>query len=171
METGGGFGGKEEYPSMIAGARGAAGLEIGPAGEDHLRPRRRHDRHHQAPSFGRASASAARTTASCSRSTLSLSSTAALTPRSRRWSSRAAPFTPLVRMPVPTCGFAARPSRPTLRRTALSAASEHRRASSRWNGISNKVARAVGLAPEELRRRNFLHAGKPPRPARRFART
>ena len=33
-ETGGGFGGKEEYPSMIAGARGAAGLEIRQAGED-----------------------------------------------------------------------------------------------------------------------------------------
>ena len=42
METGGGFGGKEEYPVDDRRARGAARLEVGPAGEDDLRPRRRH---------------------------------------------------------------------------------------------------------------------------------
>ncbi len=36
METGGGFGGKEEYPSMIAGPRRIAGVEIRPACEDDL---------------------------------------------------------------------------------------------------------------------------------------
>ena len=41
-ETGGAFGGKEDYPSMIAGARGAAGDEVGAAGENHLRPRGGH---------------------------------------------------------------------------------------------------------------------------------
>ena len=36
------------------GARGAAGAEIGQAGEDYLRPRRRHGGHHQAASFAHA---------------------------------------------------------------------------------------------------------------------
>ena len=47
--TGGGFGGKEEYPSVIAGARRAARVEERAPGEDGLRPARGHRRHHQAP--------------------------------------------------------------------------------------------------------------------------
>ena len=47
-ETGGGFGGKEEYPSIIAGHACAAGAEVGPAGEAGLRPRRGHARDDQA---------------------------------------------------------------------------------------------------------------------------
>ena len=50
--TGGGFGGKEEYPSMIGGARRAAGVEERPAGQDRLRPPRGHRRHHQAAPGG-----------------------------------------------------------------------------------------------------------------------
>jgi CO/xanthine dehydrogenase Mo-binding subunit len=42
METGGGFGGKEEYPSLIAGACRAARAQIRPSGQVDLRPRRRH---------------------------------------------------------------------------------------------------------------------------------
>ena len=41
METGGGFGGKEEYPSMIAGHAALLALEVGTPGEDDLRPRAR----------------------------------------------------------------------------------------------------------------------------------
>ena len=50
-ETGGGFGGKEEYPSMIA-LRRPAGTEVPQAGAHDLRPPRGHQRHHQASSGG-----------------------------------------------------------------------------------------------------------------------
>ena len=43
-ETGGGFGGKEEYPSMIA-LRRPAGAEVPQAGAHDLRPPRGHQRH------------------------------------------------------------------------------------------------------------------------------
>ena len=48
--TGGGFGGKEEYPSMIAGHAALLAWKAGPAGEDRLRPPRGHRGDHQAPS-------------------------------------------------------------------------------------------------------------------------
>jgi CO/xanthine dehydrogenase Mo-binding subunit len=47
---GGGFGGKEEYPSMIGGHAALLAWKSGPAGQDHVRPARGHRRHHQAPS-------------------------------------------------------------------------------------------------------------------------
>ena len=50
-ETGGGFGGKEEYPSMIAGHAGLLALEIRQARENHLRSRRGYVGHHQATSI------------------------------------------------------------------------------------------------------------------------
>ncbi len=49
-ETGGGFGGKEEFPSGARGTCRAARAQVGPAGEAGLRPRRGHGRHHQAAS-------------------------------------------------------------------------------------------------------------------------
>ena len=52
-ETGGGFGGKEEYPSMIAGHAALLALKSRPAGEARLRPRRGHARDDQAPSGDR----------------------------------------------------------------------------------------------------------------------
>ena len=52
-ETGGGFGGKEDYPSMIAGHAALLALEARPAGEARLRPARGHRRHHQAPPVDR----------------------------------------------------------------------------------------------------------------------
>jgi xanthine dehydrogenase molybdopterin-binding subunit B len=39
-ETGGGFGGKEEYPSMIAGHAALLARKVRPAGQADLRPRR-----------------------------------------------------------------------------------------------------------------------------------
>ena len=48
-ETGGGFGGKEEYPSMIALHAALLALQGRPAGPDDLRPPRGHRRHDEAP--------------------------------------------------------------------------------------------------------------------------
>ena len=50
METGGGFGGKEEYPSMIAGHAALLAWKSGKPVKIDLRPRRGHGRDHQAPS-------------------------------------------------------------------------------------------------------------------------
>ncbi len=50
METGGGFGGKEEYPTVIAGHAALLAWKSGRPGEDDLRPRRGHGRDHQAAS-------------------------------------------------------------------------------------------------------------------------
>ncbi len=54
-ETGGGFGGKEEYPVDDCRTRRAAGVEVRQAGQDDLRPRRRHGGDHEAPSVAHAS--------------------------------------------------------------------------------------------------------------------
>ena len=54
QETGGAFGGKEEYPSMLAGHAALLALEIRQAGEDRLRPGRRYGRDDQAPSVAHA---------------------------------------------------------------------------------------------------------------------
>ncbi len=54
QETGGAFGGKEEYPSMIAGHAALLAWKSRTPGEDYLRPRRRHGRDDQAPSFAHA---------------------------------------------------------------------------------------------------------------------
>ena len=48
-ETGGGFGGKEEYPSMIALHAALLAAACRQAGPHDLRPPRGHQRHHQAP--------------------------------------------------------------------------------------------------------------------------
>ena len=47
-ETGGGFGGKEEYPSIIALHAALLALKCQQAGAHDLRPPRGHQRHHQA---------------------------------------------------------------------------------------------------------------------------
>ena len=52
--TGGGFGGKEEYPSMIALHAALLALEGGQAGQDRLRPRRGHGGDDEAPPLDRA---------------------------------------------------------------------------------------------------------------------
>ncbi len=99
-------------------------------------------------------------TAASSRWTSTSSSTAAPTARSRRSSSRAARFTRRGRTSARTCAFAAARSPPTRRRTARSAASARRRASSRSSGTWTASRAAVGLSPEEFRRRNFIRAGE-----------
>ena len=115
--------------------RGAARVEVGPAGEDDLRPHRGHGVDDQAPSVAdAASHGGRRATDACSRWTSTSRSTAAPTARCRRSCCRAAPFTPPDRTRVRTCACAAAPSRPTCRRTAPSAASARRRASSRSSG-------------------------------------
>ena len=48
METGGGFGGKEEYPSVIAGHAALLAWKSGRPVKFDLRPRRGHGRHHEA---------------------------------------------------------------------------------------------------------------------------
>ena len=53
-ETGGGFGGKEEYPSIIALHAALLALKCGTPGADDLRPPRGHQRHHEASPGGRA---------------------------------------------------------------------------------------------------------------------
>ena len=52
-ETGGGFGGKEEYPSMIAGHAALLALKAGRPVKIDLRPRRGHGGDDQAPSVDR----------------------------------------------------------------------------------------------------------------------
>ena len=59
-----------------------------------------------------------------------------------------------------TCGSAAAPSPPTRRPTARSVASARRRASSRSSGTWIESRRPSGLAPDELRRRNFIRPGQ-----------
>ena len=54
-ETGGGFGGKEEYPSTDRRSRGIAGMELRQACEDDLRQSRRHGRNYEATSIAHTS--------------------------------------------------------------------------------------------------------------------
>ena len=90
-ETGGGFGGKEEYPSMIAGHAALLAWKSGRPGEDDLRPRGGHGGDDQAPSVAHAPPDRGdAATAGCSRWTSTSSSTAARTARCRRSCCRAA---------------------------------------------------------------------------------
>ena len=140
--------------------RRAARVEVGQAGEDDLRPQRRHGGDDQAPPVADApSHGGRRATAACSRWTSTSRSTAARTARCRPSSCRAARFTPPDRMPVPTCAFAGRavatnvPPHGAFRGfgapQSIFALERH----------MDKVAAAVGLAPEEFRRRNFIRPG------------
>ncbi len=97
-------------------------------------------------------------------------STAARTARCRRSCCRAARSTRRVRTAARTCACAAARSRPTCRRTARSAASARRRASSRSSGTWTRSPRAVGLAPDEFRRRNFITSGRHAAPSARRSR-
>jgi xanthine dehydrogenase molybdopterin-binding subunit B len=54
METGGAFGGKEEYPSMIAAHAALLAIKSGKPGEDYLRPHGRHGGDHEAASLAHA---------------------------------------------------------------------------------------------------------------------
>ena len=135
-ETGGGFGGKEEYPSMLAGARGAARAEIRQAREDDLRSRRGHGGHHQAPSLAHAPSHGGHARRQTARDGHRL--------RDRRRRVRDAfagrPLTRddprrRARTFAPMFACAAAPSPPTCRRTAPSADLARRNAFSRSNAI------------------------------------
>ena len=159
-ETGGAFGGKEDYPSHPRRPRLPAGHEGRPAGQDDLRPRRRHGRHHQAPSqphtppHGRQQG---RQTAGRRHRD-----------RHRRRSLRD-PFRhclqprhdPRLR-PVPVAGGARALAG---RRHQLSPPSGAFRGFGAPQSLfalerhMDKIARTVGLTPEELRRRNFIQTG------------
>ena len=160
-ETGGGFGGKEEYPSMHRRARGTARLEIRQAGENDLRPRRRYGRHHQAPSLrARGIAPRSRATENSWPWTSTSSLTAVRTSRCLPWCSLAAPFTLPGLIFAPMCACADAPSQRMCRLTALFADSALRKACSRSNGISIVSLLQSDLPPDELRRRNFIQQGQ-----------
>ncbi len=59
-ETGGAFGGKEDYPSTLASHAALLAMKSGHTGQDGLRPHGRSGRHHQAPSFAHAPSHRAR---------------------------------------------------------------------------------------------------------------
>ena len=85
---------------------------------------------------------------------------AARTARCRQSCFRAARFTRLVLIFVPTCAFARAQSRRTFRRTARLEVSARRKASSRSSDTWIKLRTALGLTPEEFRRRNFIQEGE-----------
>ena len=160
METGGGFGGKEEYPVDHRRPRGAAGVEVGPAGEDDLRPRRGHGGDDQAapvadPASHRGRRPTAGSLAMDIDFTIDGGAYCTLSPvvLSRGTIHAAGPYScPNVRVrgrAVATNVAAARRV-PRLRRAAepLRARAAH-----------GRVAAAVGLSPEEFRRRNFIQPG------------
>ncbi len=135
METGGGFGGKEEYPSMIAGHAALLAWKSGKPvklvydrAEDMVATTKRH------PSRTRHRTGVTRNGklvameidfdidggAYCTLSPVVLS--------------RAGRYTPRVLTFVTTCAFAAVPWLPPFHRTARFAVSARRKASSRWSG-------------------------------------
>ena len=161
METGGGFGGKEEYPSIIAGHAALLAWKSGRPVKLHLRPRRRHGGDDQAPPVADAASHGGRRgTAGCSRWTSTSRSTAAPTARCRPSCCRAAPSTRPARTSARTSGSAAARSRRTRRRTARSAASARRRASSRSSGTWTGSPPPRACTPDEFRRRNFIQPGQ-----------
>ena len=135
METGGGFGGKEEYPSIIACHAALLAWKSGQPGEARLRPRRGHGGDDQAPPVADAppdGGDARRTPRGDGRRLRhrrrrvlhAVAGRAVARHDSRRRD----------RTCARTCACAGGPWRPTRRRTARSAASARRRASSRSSG-------------------------------------
>ena len=161
METGGGFGGKEEYPVDHRRPCGAAGVEVRAAGEARLRPRRGHGGDDQAPSVADAASDGgvARRPAARDGRRLRHRRRRVLHAVAGRAVARHDPRG-RARTSVRTSACAAAPSRPTRRRTARSAASARRRASSRSSGTWTASPPRSGLTPDELRRRNFIAAGQ-----------
>ncbi len=144
-ETGGGFGGKEEYPSMLAGHAALLALKAGRPVKLVYDRSGGHARDDQAASLDRAPPHRGLPRRPArSRWTSTSSSMAAPTPRSLPSSCRAAPFMPPARIAAPTCGSRlARCSR-TRRRTERFADSARRRPSSpskcTWSGSPRRSA-------------------------------
>ena len=168
-ETGGGFGGKEEYPSLIAGHAALLVMEIRQAGEDDLRPRRRHGRDHQAPSFAHAAQDRGlERRQAAGDGDRFRRSTAAPTARFRRSCFRAARFTPPVLTSVPNVRIHAqrgRDQRAAARRVSADLA--RRKASSRSSDTSTKLPAASGLDAGRISAPQLRATkAKRPRPAR-----
>ena len=147
-ETGGAFGGKEEYPSMLAAHSVPAGDEGQATGQDHLRPHGRYGGHHQAPTL-RAPGTVRRSpqTESCWQQKLNLSSMAAHTRPCPRLSSRAARSTQ--GDPITGPIFACTPGHmpPTHRRMALSVALAHRKVCLRSSAIWIPLPKPLAWRP------------------------
>ena len=160
-ETGGGFGGKEEYPSMIAGHAALLAWKSGKPvkivydrAEDMAATTKRHPSRTRHRTGGHARRQTPRAWTSISRST------AAPTRRSRPSFSRAARFMPPGLTSVRTCASIPKWWPQICRRRAPSADSARRKAFSRWNAISIASRRPPVSAPEEFRRRNFIRPGE-----------
>ena len=153
-ETGGGFGGKEEYPSIIAIHAALLAQQVRQAGAHDLRPPRGPRRDDQAPPGDRPLPHRRdATTASWSRRTSRWSWTAARTARSRRWSCRAARSTPAALIVCPNVRIRGR------------AVATNTPPNGAFRGFGapqtefaaemqvNRIAEALGMSPLELRRR------------------
>ena len=157
METGGGFGGKEEYPSILAGHAALLAWKAGRPGEDGVRPARGHGRHDQAASGANAASHGdRRRTGAWWRWTSSSSSTAARTARCPPSSCRAGRFTPRVRTTVPNV---------RVRSKAVATTTPPHGAFRGFGAPQSifalelqmdRVAAAAGLPADEFRRRNFI---------------
>ena len=160
METGGGFGGKEEYPSIIACHAALLAWKSGKPvkiiydrAEDMVATTKRH------PSRTRHRTAVTRDGRLVAMDIDFVIDGGAYA-RCRRSCCRAARFTRRDRTCARTCACAGAPWRPMRRRTAPSAASGRRRASSRSSGTWTASPPPSDLAPDELRRRNFIRAGR-----------
>ena len=159
VETGGAFGGKEDFPSVIGSHAALLAMKCGHPVKDHVRPRGGHGRDHQAPpvayaaSHGRVQRrqAARRHDRLCHRRRRVCHAFAGCAV-ARRPSTHPAP----TRWPH----IARAPPRrwpPTCRHTGPSAASARRSPCSGWSATWTKSRkRHRHVAPEELRRRNFL---------------
>ena len=159
-ETGGAFGGKEDYPSILCVSCCAVGDEERPCGQDGLRPHGGSGRDDQAASLARAPSHRARCrTANCSRWISNWRPMAALTRRFLLPFSRGQHCTLLDPTCVLTCACARRAwatntvpygaFRGFGAPQAIFAIERH----------MDEIAAAIGMDPIELRRRNFLHDG------------
>ena len=171
-ETGGGFGGKEEYPSMIAAHAALLAWKSGRPVKTDLRSRRRHGRDHQAASLAHPASHgghARRQTARDGhrfhhrrrRVRDALAGGAFARHHPRGGSVRRAP----------TCAFAAARWPPTLRRTARFAASALRRASSRSSAIWTRSPRPLGSRRKNCAAATSCARARPLPPGRWSAKT
>ena len=160
METGGGFGGKEEYPSIIAGHAALLAWKSGRPGQDDLRPHRGHGGDDQAASGADAASHRrhARRTPARHGHRLRDRRRRVLHAVAGRAVARHHPRGRAVRS-ARTCACADARSRPTCRRTARFAASARRRASSRSSGTWTRSPPPSACRPRNSAARNFIRPG------------
>ena len=167
-ETGGGFGGKEEYPSHIACHAALLARKAQPAGEDDLRPRRGHARDDEAASVDRPPSHRrdARRPPDGDGHRRRARRRRLLHAESRSCC-RAACFTRPGRTAARTCASAAARCGPTRRRTARSAASARRRRSLAIEVHMDRIADdARHRSGDAARDQRAASRATPPRPAR-----